>query len=109
MFKELNSKRTIREGIELTELPFCKLRDLIGKELHVDGFFFTDGGFGRQVVVVAEGLKVNMPARAVSMFEDIRSNSELLNGVLEGHLKITNIREAKAKKGTAVLFDLEDC
>lgn len=109
MFKELNSKKTVREGINLSDLPFVKLKDVTDDELLVDGFFFTEGDYGRQVVVVANGLKVNMPARAVSLFEKISDSDVLLNGVLEHHLKITNIRESKTKKGSTVLFELEDC
>ena len=109
MFKELNSKRTIKEGIRLEDMEFVKLKELVGKEVKVDGFFFTDGGFGRQVVVVGNGMKINMPARAVSLFEDIKANEKLLNALLEGHCKITNIRESQTRKGTTVLFELEDC
>lgn len=108
MFKELNAKKTIREGIELEHLPFIKLRELAGHSLKVDGFFFTDGKYGRQVVVVGGGMKVNMPSRAVELFEQIRSDEKLLNGVLNGHLALTNIREAETKNGTAVLFELAD-
>ena len=109
MFKELNSKRTIKEGIDLSTLSFVKLNEFEGKEINVDGFFFTDGGFGRQVVVVGNGSKINMPSRAVSIFEDIKANDEMVKAVLDGKCKITNIRVAKAKKGTTTLFELEDC
>jgi len=109
MFKELNSKRTIKEGIELKDLPFIKLKELEGTTLKVDGFFFTDGGYGRQVVVIANGYKVNMPSRAVGLFEDIKANDEMVKAILEGHLAIGNIRESKTKKGTTTLFELMDC
>ena len=108
MFKELNSKRTIKEGIDLSELNFFKLKELEGRELKVDGFFFTDGGFGRQVVVVANGMKVNMPARAVDIFERIRNNDQMVQAMLEGHLAITNIKQAKTKKGSTTTFELTD-
>ena len=39
-----------------------------------------------------------MPERAVEMFEEIRSNPDMLQAVLEGHLLITNIAPKKAKK-----------
>ena len=108
MFKELNAKKTIREGIELEHLPFVKLKELSGHSLKVDGFFFTDGKYGRQVVVVGGGMKVNMPNRAVDLFETIRSDANLLKGVLEGHLALTNIREVETKNGSTVLFELAD-
>lgn len=109
MFNELNKKRTIKEGLELSTMPFVKLRDLIGREIRVDGFFFTEGDYGKQVVVVGNAMKINMPARAVAMFEDIRANEQMVNALLEGHCKLTNIREGQTKKGTAILFDLADC
>lgn len=110
MFKELNQNRTrtIREGIELEHLPFIKLRELAGHSLKVDGFFFTEGRYGKQVVVVGGGMKVNMPARAVELFETIKADENLLNAVLDGKLAITNIKTAETKNGTAVLFELAD-
>lgn len=109
MFNEMNDKRTVKEGIELQAMPFVKLKELAGREVKVDGFFFTDGDYGRQVVVVGNGLKINMPARAVSKFEDIKASPEKTKAVLEGHLKLTSIRELQTKKGSTVLFELTDC
>ena len=109
MFTELNSKRTIKEGLDLQAMPFIKLKEMVGKEIKVEGFFFTDGGYGRQVVVVGNGAKINMPSRAVSLFEDIKASPELTKAVLEGHLKLINVREAQTKKGSTVLFELADC
>lgn len=109
MFKELNTKRTVKEGINLTDLPFVKLKDLEGHDIKVDGFFFTDGDYGKQLVIVGNGLKINMPGRAVKVFEDISRNEEMVEAILNGRLLITNIREGKTKKGTTTLYDLEDC
>ena len=53
MFKELNSTRTSKECIRLEDLQFRKLKDFVGKTLYVDGFFFTNGDYGKQLVVVA--------------------------------------------------------
>ena len=109
MFKELNAKRTIREGIDLSELPFCKLAEFEGKEIAVDGYFFTDGDYGRQVVVVGEGKKINMPNKAVRMFEDIDRDPEMIKAILDGHLKITEIAPFKSKRGLTTSFLLDDC
>ena len=109
MFNELNAKRTIKEGLDLQAMPFVKLKEMAGQEVKVDGFFFTDGGYGRQAVVVGNGVKINMPQRAVSLFEDIKASPELTKAMLEGHCKLVNIREVQAKKGTTVLFELADC
>ena len=108
MFEKLNknSVTTIKEGIELKELPFVKLKDCIGETLKVDGFFFTNGSYGKQVVVVANGKKINFPNRAIAQFEDIMANEEMLKAVLEGKLIINDIKEVKAKKGTTTSYKL---
>lgn len=109
MFKELNAKRTIKEGIDLNDLQFCKLSEMEGKTLRVDGYFFTDGDYGKQVVIVANGKKVNMPNRAVRMFEDIDRDPEMIKAILEGHLQIIDIEPQKTKRGMTTAFTLEDC
>lgn len=113
MFKELNSVRTIKEGIKLEDLTFKKLKDFTGKTLAVDGFFFTNGDYGKQLVVVARdsegGWKVNMPNRAIDQFESIKADKDMLKAVLEGHLQITDIQEQKVGRGVTTLYTLEDC
>lgn len=113
MFKELNSVRTIKEGIKLEDLQFRKLKEFTGKTLAVDGFFFTNGDYGKQLVVVARdnegGWKVNMPNRAIDQFEEIKANKEMLAAVLEGHLQITDISEAKVGRGITTVYTLADC
>lgn len=110
MFNELNSgKRTIKEGIELKDLQFVKLKEMVGTEIKVDGYFFTEGDYGKQVVVVGNGKKINMPLRAVKLFESIDNNPDLVKGVLEGKCKIVNIKEGETKKGKTILFELADC
>ena len=109
MFKELNSKKTIKEGIDLEKMEFIKLKELAGQTIKVDGFFFTDGRYGRQLVVVGNGYKINMPARAVSQFEDIKTDDEKVKAILEGHLIITDIEETKTKNGKTTLYSLDDC
>lgn len=96
MFEKYNhSLNTIREGIDLQSMEFRKLAEFVGQTVKVDGFFFTDGDFGRQVVVVGNGYKINMPARAVKIFEDIQSTPEELKAVLDGKLKIVDIAPYK--------------
>lgn len=120
MFKELNSQKTIKDGIDLEALQFRKLKDFAGEELAVDGFFFTNGDYGKQIVVVARTLgkvhaitqgayKVNMPNRAISQFEQIRDSKDMLEAVLTGHLKITGIEQKKLDRGVTTLYTLEDC
>ena len=113
MFKELNSVRTIKEGIKLEDLQFRKLKEFAGKTLAVDGFFYTNGDYGRQLVVVARdnegGWKVNMPNRAIDQFEAIKADKDMLKAVLEGHLQITDIAEAKVGRGVTTVYTLADC
>lgn len=110
MFEKLNKKSNgaMMEGVKLEELDFIKLRDLIGKELAVKGYFFTEGQYGTQVVVVTDEYKVNMPERAVKIFEEINNDPEMRDAVLGGHLLITDIKEGKGKRGKFISFTLAD-
>ena len=109
MFKELNSKVTIKAGIDLTKLPFVKLSECVGESLVLRGFFFTVGDYGSQVVVVTDDKKINMPRRSIEQFEKIRDNDEMLKSLLEGHCLLTNIEERKTKVGKTTIYTLEDC
>ena len=110
MFKELNNYvETVREGIDTSDMEFRPLRDFCGKRIKVDGFFFTEGKFGKQVVVVGNGFLMNMPGRAVEPFEDIQNNEDMLKGVLEGHLCIRDIKRVETKNGTTAAYKLDDC
>lgn len=111
MFEKFNKQyqNTVKEGIDTDSMEFVKLKEFEGKTIKVDGFFFTKGEYGKQVVVVGNGCKINMPERAVEIFEDIRNDQEALKAVLEGHLLITNIAPKKAKRGNTYTFDLQDC
>lgn len=110
MFEQLNrnSNAVLKENAKLEEMDFIKLREFIGKEITVDGFFFTNGEFGEQVVVVSDSFKINMPARAVEQFKAISESEEMRNAVLEGHLAITGIKELKAKRGKTIVYTLID-
>ena len=111
MFENLNktSVSTIKEGIDFEKMEFKKLRDFLNMELVVDGFFINKGNFGEQVTVIANGYKINMPKRAVEQFKTIRDNEEMLNAVLTGHLKLTNIKTLPTKSGITVSYTLTDC
>lgn len=110
MFENLNSKRTIREGIDLQALNFVKLSDLAGAQVRVDGFFFTDGDYGTQVVVVGNNYKINMPARAVEQFKKIEADADMLKALLEGHCMIRDIAVTTLKNGRkTTIYNLADC
>lgn len=106
MFEKLNkSVKTVKDGIDLQALDFVKLDRFVGQTINVDGFFFTNGKYGKQVVVVGNGFKVNMPQRAVEQFEEIQSDKKMLDATLEGHLKIVDIRRLEKTTG----YVLADC
>ncbi len=97
MFENLNntSVSTIKEGVELEKMEFKKLRDFLNMELLVDGFFIS--------------YKINMPKRAVEQFKTIRDDKDMLNAVLTGHLKLTDIKTMPTKSGITVSYKLTDC
>lgn len=106
LFDSLNTttRRTIREDINLSAMAYKPLKDFIGQTIKVDGFFFTDGRFGKQVVVVGNGYKINLPKREVAKFERIDQDDNMLGAMLEGHLILTNIEKWDTNIGTSVKF-----
>lgn len=107
-FDQFNGKSTVKEGINLDELEFLPLKDYIGGEIAVDGYFFTNGKYGKQVVVVGNGAKINMPKYATKNFEAIDSNEEAVEKLLAGGCKIVDIEELETKNGTTTGFRLTD-
>ena len=108
MFNELNNIQTVREGINTKEQEFKPLSDFCGKTIRVDGFFFTVGKYGRQVVVVGNGYNINMPKRAVRTFDAIFNNEFMLSAVLKGKLEIINIEQKETKQGSTTIYELHD-
>lgn len=105
MFEKLNGyKKTVRDGIELGSLPFKPLKDFAGKTVFVDGFFFNNGKYGKQVVVVGNGAKINMPARAVEQFTEILNDDEMLKAVLDGMLCLIDIKQVNTKNGATIAY-----
>lgn len=112
MFKELNKQhtQTVKEGIDTASLEFKNLKDFVGKTVKVDGFYFHKGNYGKQVVIIGNGYKINMPKRAVETFEDIANNDFMLKAVLDGKLEIINIAPVTAKNGNdTIAYELNDC
>ena len=105
-FSSLNKegKKTVRDGIDSKNWEFKPLKDFVGKEILVNGFFFTKGKYGDQVVVIAEDVKVNIPKRYTEQFEQIRDNDEALNEMLAGHLKLTDIENIDSQNGKTTAF-----
>ena len=110
MFNEMNgNKKTVREGIDTRSMDFAPLKDFCGREFVVDGYFFTNGRYGKQVVVVGAGTLINFPNRATKVFEAIDNDPKKVEAVLNGHLKITDIKIGQTRNGSTVFYTLTDC
>lgn len=119
MFEQLNKevKQTVKDGIKTDEMEFVALYDkkrglwpeIIGKEIPVDGFFFVDGKYGKKTVVVGLGKKIELPKRYTDTFLKIRDDKEMLQAVLDGKLKLTDIHEVESDNGKSAAFKLTDC
>lgn len=107
-FESLNSNftKTIRDGINMEDMFFKPLKDFCGKVVKVDGFFFVNSRYGKQVVVIGNGYKINMPGRSTEQFQQIMNNEKLLNLVLDGHLVLCDIEMADTKNGTTTIYNL---
>lgn len=110
MFNELNTngKATVKDGIDTSDMEFRPLKDFVGKRIKVDGFFFTNGNYGKQVVVVGNGYLINMPARAVEQFEKIYDSEKMLQAVLDGKLVIVDVAPLETRNGSTTAYTLED-
>lgn len=109
MFNEMNKKatRTVNESINTKELPWTKLKEFIGRDIQIFGYFFTNGDYGKQLVCVSEDYLINMPNRYVRQFEDF--DDDIKNGIVNGGLTLSNIREYVSKTGRkTVTFDFMD-
>lgn len=109
-FSELNFKRTVNENIDTSKNVFIKLTEYANEHetAVIKGFFFTNGDYGKQVVAVTDKYNINMPSFAIPIFEEIESDKELLNELVNGAgATIGNFRLIPAKKGKheSISFD----
>lgn len=109
MFESLNKRSTVCNGINTQDMEFAPLKDFCGQHFVCEGFFFTDGKFGEQVVVVGAGYLINMPARACEQFHKIEQDKDMLQAVLNKHLLITDIRMIDTRNGKTTAYTLADC
>lgn len=102
LFEKFNrgSSGVVKEGTDLKAMEFKKLKEFKGEILNVEGYFFTNGDYGKQVCVIANGYKINLPLRAVEIFEEMDSDAETKQAIADGKMLICNIDEIKTKKGT---------
>lgn len=107
MFNEKNLvRKTVNESIDTKTLPFMSLKDFIGRDIRVWGYFFTNGKYGEQVVVVGEGVLINLPKRYTEIFKGW-SNEEV-EAIKNGNMVLKNIRVIDTNNGTTVTFDYAD-
>lgn len=111
MFEKLNHSGASVVPASITDLaalPFKGLKDYIGKEVIVEGYFFSEGNYGKQVSVISEGVKINLPKRCVEDFEKISDNEDMKKAVLDKKLKLVDIKELDTKNGTTTVFTFAD-
>lgn len=108
MFNEKNfEKRTVNKAINTRELPFVKLKELVGTSQRIYGYFFTNGDYGKQLVCVTKDKLINMPNRYLSTFEEWSDEERV--SIIEGGLVLADIREYLTKTGkTCIIFDYMD-
>lgn len=119
MFEELNKhggNSILPEDVDLMNIEFKPLRDFIGEEFKLGGFFFSNGQFGEQVALYAKtknyqgGVKINVPNRYVEVFRTILNTKGAKENILNGKVLITNIKMIATKKGQATAtFEFKDC
>lgn len=108
MFSKFNKKRTINEKIDTTNFEYRPLKDFAGEEVVIYGYFFTDGQYGRQVVLVAEDCFINMPLRTAQEIHEMLLFDGVSEAIIEGKMKLCNIEVMKAKKGTTTIYEYGD-
>lgn len=111
-FRKYNGgTKVLREGFDTDGWDFVPIKEYEGKEIPVNGFFFTEGDYGKQLVIVGDGELVNMPKRAVETFEAIKDDPEAIEAIMGGHLKLTDIKLFKTEKGKkdTYTYTLTDC
>lgn len=108
-FDKFNGTGTVRKEIgDIKDWPFMPLKDYEGTAIPVDGFFFTEGKYGPQVVLVGNGAKINMPAYALKIFKKIAADDEAVERMLAGEMAVTDIAPMKTKNGETVGFRICD-
>lgn len=111
-FNRLNFKTTVNKNIDTRNNEFIKLTDYAKKykKALIKGFFFTNGRYGKNVVAVTDKYNINMPSFAVSIFEEIEEDNNLLNELVTDGTTIGNFRELPPKMGKnpSILFDFID-
>lgn len=119
-FNDLNKhpgSAVLPEGLDLQILEFKPLRDYVGGEIVMRGFFISNGQFGEQVAVYGTtkrepgGVKVNLPKRYTEVFRTILNelDDSSKSKILNGKVLLTNIKTVKSKAGQdTVSFEFDE-
>lgn len=108
MFENLiKSGSTINDKVaDLKTLKDAKLIDYAGKSITPCGFYFANTKYGKWLYLVTEDTKIKMPTWAVGVFEKLTPDQ--IEGIKNGKMKITEIREGTTKNGqSTTLFSTE--
>lgn len=105
-FNTLNKRSTVMPEVNTENMEFKPLKEFCGQTIECKGFFFTDGKFGKQVVVVGNGYLINMPARAVDQFEQISNNRDAMETLLNGNLILKDVKMIDTRNGKTTAYTL---
>lgn len=90
---------TVNPSINTKTMNYKKIAECVGQTLIIKGVFFTKSKFGGlNVAVVTDDFIVNMPARATAAFQKMVETEEGREAVMNGLIKITNIKKGFSKK-----------
>lgn len=95
------------EGLNSKDFPFKNIKDFVGETVPVKGFYFTKGKYGEQVVVIGNGVCINMPQRAVLEFQTIFQDEVNKKYLLAGKIKLTNIKPLDTNSGKTTAYDID--
>lgn len=109
-FASLNKGGTMPNGVDTTGLEYEPLSNFIGKEIKVNGFYFsTKGKYGKSVAVLSEGHLINFPNWSVPYFEEIAASREMVADMFAGKCIIKNIESKDTGKGNpTTVFEFAD-
>lgn len=111
-FEKFNrKKRTVNENINTEDLDFFPIKEFLNEDIQIFGFFFTEGDYGKQVVLVSKDALINMPARAVEEVEDMAEEDDIVTAIMNGEmtLRVGDVIPAKKKgKHDTVAYEYID-
>ena len=72
--------------VDTTGFEFKKLSEVgEGEEVQVRGFFFTEGNYGRQPILISDGVLYNLPGYMEQQICDIIADDEAVASINAGN------------------------